>query len=157
VKVFRQFYKDNKDKLFGYILRRTGDYQLAADTMQESFTRCLERYDKKEPSVALLFTIGRNLLADNARKQKMTVPFDEELHARAHTPDPSLIREDSQLLLKAMAQLDQEDADILALVTSSDLSYKEISRISGISEANIKTKVHRTRLKLKKILSAGEL
>jgi RNA polymerase sigma-70 factor (ECF subfamily) len=56
-----------------------------------------------------------------------------------------------------MAQLDQEDADILALVPSSDLSYKEISRISGISEANVKTKIHRTRLKLKKILSAGEL
>lgn len=154
--VFRDFYKDNKDKLFGYLLRRTGDYHLAADTMQESFTRYLERYDTHELSVSLLFTISRNLLVDNSRRRKMTVPFDEELHDRADTQDHSLIREDSQRLLQAISQLDPEDADILSLVTGSNLSYKEISRISGLSEANVKVKIHRSRQKLKKILSAGE-
>jgi len=157
VNSFREFYRTNKDKLFGYLLRRTGDYHLAADTMQESFTRYLERYDKTELSVALLFTISRHLLADNARGQRMTVPFDEERHDRIQGQDPSLIREDSQHILQAIAQLAPEEADILALVTGSNLSYKEIAKINGMSEANIKIKVHRSRLKLKKILSAGEL
>ena len=154
--IFRQFYTDNKDKLFGYLLRRTGDYHLAADTMQESFTRCLERYDKNEPSVALLFTISRHLLTDNARRQRMTVPFDEERYDRIQGRDPSLIREESQQLLQAIAQLAPEEADILSLATGSNLSYKKISEIMGLSEANIKIKIHRSRLKLKKFLSAGE-
>jgi RNA polymerase sigma-70 factor (ECF subfamily) len=156
VNIFRQFYKDNKDKLFGYLLRRTGDYHLAADTMQESFTRCLERYDKNELSVALLFTISRHLLTDNARRQRMTVPFDEERYDRIQGRDPSLIREESQQLLQAIAQLAPEEADILSLATGSNLSYKKISEIMGLSEANIKIKIHRSRLKLKKFLSAGE-
>ena len=154
--IFRQFYKDNKDKLFGYLLRRTGDYYLAADTMQESFTRYLERYDKNELSEALLFTISRHLLTDNARRQRMTVPFDEERHDRTQGKDPSLIREESQQLLQAIAQLAPEEADILSLATGSNLSYKKISEIMGLSEANIKIKIHRSRLKLKKFLSAGE-
>ncbi len=154
---FREFYRNNKDKLFGYLLRRTGDYYLAADTMQESFTRYLERYDRNELSVALLFTISRHLLADNARRQRMNVPFDEERHDRVQGQDPSLVREESQVLLQAFAQLAPEEADILSLITGSNLSYKEISKINGMSEANIKIKVHRSRLKLKKILRAGEL
>lgn len=154
--VFRQFYKDNKDKLFGYLLRRTGDYYLAADTMQESFTRYLERYQTHAPSTALLFSISRNLLTDNARRQKLTVPFDEERHDRIADQDPVLIREDSRRILKAIAQLEPEEADILALVTGSNLSYKEIAQINGMTEANIKVKIHRSRQKLKKLLSAGD-
>jgi RNA polymerase sigma-70 factor (ECF subfamily) len=44
----------------------------------------------------------------------------------------------------------------LALAVSGVLSYRKIASIAGISEANVKVKVHRARLKLKKILNAGD-
>ena len=53
---FTSFYKKHKNRLFSYLLKITGDYYLAADIMQESFTRCLERYGN-ESSAALLYTI----------------------------------------------------------------------------------------------------
>ena len=45
--------------LFTYLMRMTGDYYLAGDIMQESFTRYLERYPKQVPNASLLFTIAR--------------------------------------------------------------------------------------------------
>jgi RNA polymerase sigma-70 factor, ECF subfamily len=154
---FKRFYQTNRDRLFGYLLRKTRDYHLAADITQESFTRYLERYDRHEPNVALLFTISRNLVVDNARGARGNVEFNEEIHDRVKGRDPALIREESQRVLIAMAQLEPEEADILALATGSNLSYKEISGLTGISEANIKVKIHRSRLKLKKLLTDDSL
>ena len=154
---FRDFYNDNKDRLFGYLLRRTGDYHLAADISQESFTRYLERYSKRELSLSLLFTIGRNLLYDNSRRQRPTIPYEEEQHGDDTDEESAfLIREESRRVLKALQQLDPEETDVLSLAVSSGLSYREIAEMTGTSEANIKVKIHRSRLKLKKILCKGE-
>lgn len=155
---FREFYNDNKGRFFGYLLRRSGDYHLAADTMQESFAKYLERYGKKEPSVSLLFTIGRNLLNDNCRRQRTVVPFEEDQHQGIFDEESAyLVREESRRVLSAMQQLAPEDADILSLAVSSGLSYQEIAELTDISEANVKVKIHRSRVKLKKILCTGEL
>ncbi len=155
--IFREFYNDNKDRFFGYLLRRSGDYHLAADTMQESFTRYLERYGKRDPSVSLLYTIGRNLLNDTYRKRRPVIPFEENQHTGTSDEESDyLVREESCRVLNAMQQLTAEEADILSLAVSSDLSYQQIAELTGTSVANIKVKIHRSRLKLKKILRTGE-
>ena len=50
-------------------MRCTADYYLASDIMQESFTRYLERYGQGSENPALLYTIGRHLIYDNARRR----------------------------------------------------------------------------------------
>jgi RNA polymerase sigma-70 factor (ECF subfamily) len=55
-----------------------------------------------------------------------------------------------------MQELEPEERDALSLVVSSDLSYREIARITGTSEGNIKVRVHRARVKLKRMLNTGE-
>ena len=56
---YREFYKDHKDGLFNYLMRMTGDYELARDLMQESFTRYLEHYkDKPQDANAWLRQFG---------------------------------------------------------------------------------------------------
>jgi len=153
VKTFQKFYTENKERLFGYLLRKTGNYHLAADVMQESFTRYLERYRDRERSPSLLFTISRNLLYDHARKNRHDTPFEDEQHGvDGNQENLYQVREESRQVLSALQQLDDEEQDILALVVSSGLSYREIAEMTGNSEANIKVKVHRSRLKLKKIL-----
>lgn len=153
---FTEFYKNNRDKLFGYLLRRTGDYHLAADILQESFTRYLERYRKRELNVSLLFTIGRNLLYDNSRRRRTTIPYNEQQGGAVKDEEAVfLVREESRTMLAALQQLAPEETDILSLVVSSDLSYKEIAELTGTNETNIKVKIHRSRLKLKKILRTG--
>jgi RNA polymerase sigma-70 factor, ECF subfamily len=150
---FRQFYIDNGDKLFGYLFRKSGSRHLAADLVQESFTRYLERYRHREQSLALLFTIGRNLFYDQMRLQKRFAPEEEIGHESVPGQEESYIaKEESSKVLAAMAQLGEDERDILALVVSSGLSYQEIADMRKCSLANIKVKVHRARQNLKKLL-----
>jgi len=125
--------------------------------MQESFTRYLEGYGKNSESAALLYTIGRNLIYDNARKQRRNAqlqldpdnPNDDHEHYL-------MVREQYRQVLSAMQTLQTDERDILALTVSSQFSYREISSIVGISETNVKVKVHRARAKLRQIIQAGE-
>jgi len=157
VRKFRAFYNKHKDMFFAYLMRSTGDYYLASDIMQESFTRYLERYGKDPQSAALLYKIGRNLIYDNARKQKRNAQLQSDQNNPVDDHEHYLmVREQYQQVLSAMQTLEAEQRDILALTVSSQLSYREISSITGISEANIKVKVHRARAKLRQIIQAGE-
>jgi len=154
---FQQFYTDNRDKLFGYLLRRTGNVSMAADLVQESFTRYLERYRNAAASPALLFTIGRNLFYDQMRSNRHTVVAEfVETGSAADQESRYLVDEQSRRLQQGMKQLDDADRDILSLVVNSGLSYREIAAIHNCSEANIKVKVHRTRKKLRKILEEDD-
>jgi RNA polymerase sigma-70 factor (ECF subfamily) len=138
-------------------MRSTGDYYLSGDILQESFTRYLEKYGKKGPNAALLYTIARNALVDGRRKQGRDLQlFDEQEHSK-HNPETHLaVREDYRRVLAAMQELAPEEKDVLSLVVSSDLSYREIARITGTSEGNIKVRVHRARVKLRNMMKPGE-
>ncbi len=138
---------------FAYLMRSTGDYYLASDIMQESFTRCLERYGKDPQSASVLYTIGRNLIYDNARKQKRNAQLETDQNNLIDDHEHYLmVREQYRQVLCAMQTLETDERDILALTVSSPLSYREISAVTGISEANVKVKVHRARVKLRKII-----
>jgi len=157
VKSYKTFYLENKDKLFGYLLRLTGNYQLSIDAMQESFTRLLSRYGSKEQSISLLFKIARNIIMDDARKNKQNQDTINSLQNNACDPENILlIKESYRRVLIAMKQLDKIERDILSLAVSSKLSYKEIADIVGISPANVRVKIHRARIKLRKNLALGD-
>jgi len=154
---FRAFYKKHRDRLFAYLIRSTGDYHLASDILQESFTRYLEKYGKRGASSALLYTIARNAVVDYHRKQGRDTPLIDEPEFSQPNPETHmLVREDYRQVLAAMQELGPEERDALSLVASGDLSYREISRITGTSEGNVKVRVHRSRVKLRKIMKPGE-
>jgi len=138
-------------------MRSTGDYYLAGDILQESFTRYLEKYGEKGQNPALLFTIARNAVVDGHRKQGRDLQFLDEQEHSQHNPESQLmVREDYRRVLAAMQKLAPEEKDVLTLVVSSDLSYREIARITGTNEGNVKVRVHRARVKLRKMMKPGE-
>jgi RNA polymerase sigma-70 factor (ECF subfamily) len=151
------FYKKHKDRLFAYLMRMTGDYYLSGDIMQESFTRYLEHYGKKARSVSLLYKIARNTLADHARKERRISPLEgDKEYSSCDQEHALMVREEYRRVLGAMQRLEKDEKEVLSLAVTGTLSYREIASIAGISEANVKVKVHRARLKLKKILQAGD-
>lgn len=138
-------------------MRRTGDYHLSSDILQESFTRYFERYGNKQQSVSLLYTISRNLISDAARKQGRITRLEKDTDTVSDGQENQLmVRLEYRRVLAAMRRLDDDERDLLALAVSSDLSYRQIAALIGTSEANVKVKIHRARLKLRKILQAGE-
>jgi len=156
IKKYRQFYEDYKTKLFRYLMFSCGDYEVSRDIMQESFTR---HYQHSRGSPALsptfLFTIARNALVDYQRHENNYSLIQD------YTPQPSqdletglILGEESQIVTDAFNKLSREDREILTLVVSS-LSYKQIGKIQGLSEENIKVRVHRARVRLREIINNG--
>ena len=157
VETFRTFFRTQRKKLFGYLMRLTGNYQLASDFMQESFVRYLEHYGPQTQNVSLLFTIARNLVWDNARKKTDNKEMENDIEDVTFNPEEQLlVRESYRNVLSAMQKLKKDQRDLLALTVSSDLSYREIANILGISETNVKVKVHRARILLKELLQTGD-
>ena len=150
---FKAFYNSYREKLFAYLMRMTGDYYLASDITQESFTRILSQYGKDSQSGTLLFTIARNAVLDHTRKKNRSVPLGDEKLDNTHDQEQlMLIRETYRQVLAAMQRLNKNERDILALVVSSGLSYRDIAKMTGNSEVYVKVTVHRARTKLKLFL-----
>jgi RNA polymerase sigma-70 factor (ECF subfamily) len=157
MEAFETFYKKQKGKLLSYLIRITGDYHLSMDIMQESFTRYLERYAKDTRNVSLLYSIARNYFLDHRRRDKRHHLLEEDQKDYSSDQADNLqIKQEYHQVLEAMKYLENDERGILALVLTGDLSYREIASIVGISETNVKVKVHRARVRLKKILKRGE-
>ena len=138
-------------------MRLTGNYHLSSDIMQESFARYLEHYGPQTQNVSLLFTIARNAVWDNTRKTTHNKEIENDIEDEAIDPEQQLlVRESYRNVLSAMQKLKKSQRDILALTVSSNLSYREIANIFGISETNVKVKVHRARILLKELLQIGD-
>ena len=155
---FGAFYSNHKNKLFAYLMRLSGDYDLSADIMQESFVRYIERYGQSDGNMPLLYTIARNAFLDTTRRKRNNYAIAEnEGDPAADQEHLLMVREEYRMVLSVMQKLEGSERDLLALVATSDLSYEEIGAITGLSKANVKVKVHRARLKLKKLLQEGEV
>ena len=154
---YKQFYETNKTKLFRYLMLRCGNYEVARDIMQESFTRHYQHSKNiTDASPAFLFTIARNALVDYQRHE-----YNYTL-IQNYAPRPSqdleadlVVREECQIVAAAFNKLPREDREILGQVVSG-LQYRQIGEILGLSEANIKVKVHRARVRLRDIIKNGE-
>ena len=157
IKKYRQFYEKYKNKLFRYLMFRCGDYEVARDIMQESFTRHYQHSrNSPEASPAYLFTIARNALVDYQRHENNYTLIQD------YAPQPSqdleadlIVHEKYQTVAKAFNKLSRADREILGHVISG-LPYRQIGEILGLSEANIKVRVHRARVRLRDIIQNGE-
>ncbi len=150
---YRAFYQKYKEKLFSYLMRMTGDYFLSSDILQESFTKFLEHYGADNNSVSLLYTIARNSVLDNARKKRRMETLDEQMiHSREDQERLYMIREEYRQVMECIERLSNDEREIISLATDSDLNYRQIAQIIGISENNVKVKIHRTRLKLRDMM-----
>ena len=153
---FTLFYKEFRQKLFYYLMRMTGDYHLSGDIMQESFARLLKHYGPDTPSASLLFTIARNAILDHARKKGRDVEMGCE------KPDPAqdsekllMVRQEYRRVLAALQRLEEGEREVLALVADNGFSYNQIAQITGMNAGNVRVKVHRARMKLKRLLEEG--
>jgi RNA polymerase sigma factor (sigma-70 family) len=151
------FYRDCRNRIFNYLMRLTGDYGMAGDIMQETFTRHLEHYGTDNREMPLLYRIARNLFTDEWRRRKHFTSGEMEGEEPSLDQEHRLmVRSEYRSVLSAMASLEEDEREILSLTAGGDLSYAEIASLVGISEANVKVKVHRARLKLKKLLKEGD-
>ncbi|MGE4466024.1 RNA polymerase sigma factor [Sphaerochaeta sp.] len=150
------FFEQNRQKLFAYLVRLSGDTHEAEDVFQDTFIRYAQTYpDQQNP--ALLFTVAKNIFLDGRRRHRFSEmpegfePIDEQ------TPESIVIYRQAQNRLKAaMNSIPQEERDLLAMAGAKGLKYDEIAKAAGISVANVKVRIHRARQRLRSLLEVSD-
>lgn len=146
----------HREKLFSYLMRMSGDYELSRDILQETFRRYLEHYSGSDGSPSLLYTIARNAFVDQTRRQARQAPLEgEPCDPRNDAEHRMLVRESYCGVLDALKALAPDEREILSLAISTDLSYREIATVMNLTVANVKVKVHRARQRIREILKGG--
>ncbi|WP_300670153.1 RNA polymerase sigma factor [Desulfoluna sp.] len=153
MKTFTPLYERYRTGLYHYLLKSSGNRELAADLAQETFVRCMGAYAAADVTPTLLYRIARNLFLDVVKKEAR-VRWEEEAEGvtRAEQESRLLMDEKIRGVFKALAGLVPEERETLLLVISGDLSYREVAAITETSEANVKVRVHRARRHLREIL-----
>ena len=152
-----RLYRENRERVLRFLLHLTGDVELARDLVQETFARYLSRYGRDSEQPGLLFTIARNAGLDALRRRRTSTLPERETADPRRDPEHQLIdRQEMDRVLAAIRRLDDTDRQLVALLATGTLSYREIGRLLDLSETNVKVRVHRARLKLKALMAEGE-
>jgi RNA polymerase sigma-70 factor (ECF subfamily) len=148
---FDELYRRWGRRLYGYLLRHTGDAAMADDLFQDVFFTVLRdrSYDPARGRFgAWLFTLARNRCLDQRRAE------DRKAHRRGDMPrivaaegedDPetSLVRDQQGSTVRAaMADLPEAQRQLLLLKQVGGLTYREIGELHGIPEGTVKSRLH---------------
>lgn len=136
-----------------------GDSDLAHDLAQDVFINvwsALPGYRAEASYKTWIYRIAVNtcLLQIRKAKNKVNVPLEAAIHrTESNTGNEQIEKE--RALYRAIGQLDELERIIIMMVLE-EVEYEEIARIIGITENNLRVKIHRTRSKLKTLIENGK-
>jgi RNA polymerase sigma-70 factor (ECF subfamily) len=147
--------------IFSFMVRHRLDRTTSADLTQEAFLKAFRSIDSFKPERASfktwLYTISYNLIRDNARRMDVRSRGAEELQ-RAHEAAPPTrshaeVVADSDEVERLLDLVDEEARGLLVLRFLQEVPYNEISEITGMPAATLRSKVHRALKRLQAQLS----
>lgn len=140
-----------------------GDAERARDVVQEAFLRLIGQDPAKVgPHVTeWLYTVCRNLAIDIRRKERRMGPLSDGDAASATSPAPppsARVEHDDALthVLRGLQRLPPNQQECIRLKFQSALSYKEISRVTGLTVTNVGFLIHTGLKTLRRQLTAEE-
>ena len=148
--LYRQYY----GAALLYVLSLCRDRALAEELVHDAFVKAYLSLPDDAPSFPFwLMKVCRNLWYDHARRRKFL--SDEPVPERidAATPETLLLqKEESAALWRAIHQLDAADRELLILHYFAARPVAELAALLGLTPAAARQRLHRARLKLRRIL-----
>lgn len=151
---FTAIVKRYKNVVFNIICKIIGDKQQAEDVTQEVFIKVfqsLNKFREESKFSTWLYSVTYNAAVSVARKTK-NKPLLFNAH-QAYVGDDELTYELDELgkeerlqcLEKVLRQLPVEDSLLITLYYIEDQPIAGIADITGLSQSNVKTRLHRIR------------
>ena len=142
-----------QDGVFRFILRMVGSRDEALELTQDAFVKAWQALPAWRPEAQFrtwLFSIASNTAMDSLRRRKAVefVALDEDYEVRNGGADPEAQLQAKQRLRAldaALRRLPHDQREVVLLREMEDLSYSEISRVLGISEGTVKSRLARAR------------
>lgn len=154
---FASLYQTYAPRVEAFVMRLTGDREVARDVVQETFLRAyrsLHRYQPKTSIVFWLLAIARNLVVSRARREKKLVPL-----AQAQwIPHPTTPLEEVdrawrlRRLAVAIRRLQPRERAALHAFYVEQQPIRAIAASWGTTENAVKLVLSRARRKLRSLL-----
>jgi RNA polymerase sigma factor (sigma-70 family) len=140
----------------------TGRIEVARDVVQDTFIRLCqaERAEIEAQVVSWLFRVCRNRALDVMKKERrMSYPGTERIEAEdSRASGPATIVETKQELgraLQALGTLPPNQQEVVRLKLQANLSYAEISQVTGHSVNHVGVLLHNALKTLRERLAEG--
>lgn len=155
---FARLVDKHKDMVFSIILKIVHSREDAEEVAQDVFLkafRSLGSFERKSRFSTWLFRIAYNAAITRSRRKKYEfIPLDDRLMANYSEDEIRLSAgqmdsEDRKMLIEsALNKLPGEDNLLITLFYKTGNSVEEISDITGLTESNVKVRLHRIRKRL---------
>lgn len=157
---FGALYSRHCDRLFNYVLRRSGSWDQAQDVVSLTFLEVWRRraelhFDDDRSFIACLFGITTNVLRNQYRTQRRHSEALARLRAESLGPDLADrvserldAEEHAHALLASTKRLPRTDRDAIALVVWAGLDYVQAAEALGVPVGTVKSRVARARRRL---------
>ncbi len=163
--------KRHQSKIYGFIYSKIADREITDDIFQDTFVKVIktlksQSYNEEGKFLPWVMRIAHNLIVDHFRKgKKMQMLRDTEefpifkiLSDNAPTIEGRIIMDQVELdLVKIIEELPDDQKEVLVMRIYQDLSFKEISDITGVS---INTALGRMRyaiLNMRKVIEKNQI
>lgn len=155
---FRTFYDRTSRAVWAYLVRVTGDRQLADDLLQEAyyrFHRASAQHEDEAHRRNSLFRIATNLARDAARRRRRSGPWEPLPEEPAGPVDGDACgrAERRTDLGLAMDRLKPAQREMLWLAYAQGMTHEEIAETVGVRTGSVKPLLMRARRKLAAMLS----
>ncbi len=139
-------------RLRRYARALTRNAQAADDLVQDCLERAWRKAHHWEPGTDLrawLFTLMHNLHVNSLRRNRP----DTEPMKRTDYQDPRPQTQDAALNLRdleqGLAQLSEQQREVLLLVCLEEMSYEQVATVVGIPVGTVMSRLHRARERLR--------
>jgi RNA polymerase sigma factor (sigma-70 family) len=152
---FAELYERTLPRVYGYVASLLRDRSAAEDVTAQAFERAYRKRKSYRPARgsidAWLFGIARNAALDELRKRKRRAVLEVEPEDTGSIPpeDQAEFALRREAVRAALASLDGQERDLIALKFAGGLSNGEIARVLRMSDSNVGTRLHRTITKLR--------
>jgi len=138
---FKKFFLSYKDKVYKYALLHLKEEDTAADLVQEAFSRIWKKWgelDGNKNPQSYLYTIAKNLVFDELRKQKVRVQFqldgiDVSRQVDNSNEESIRFKDLERVYREAIEKLPRARLEIFLLSKEEFLDNQEIADRLGIS------------------------
>jgi RNA polymerase sigma-70 factor (ECF subfamily) len=142
---FAELYDAIADRLYRFLLARMGSPECAADVLQATFLRLVEKrrnFRRVENPPAYVFRVAINEAtreqSKRQRQGKGRVPLIDS------TAEPSgLTSDESEVIAVALSKLDSQDRQLVELKTYGNLTFKEIAEALQLPPGTVATRYRR--------------
>jgi RNA polymerase sigma-70 factor, ECF subfamily len=163
--------KRHQSKIFGFIYSKTFDRDISDDIFQDTFIKVIKTlksnsYNEEGKFLPWVMRIAHNLIVDHFRKNKKMPMYreTEEFSIFSIMSDNSLNIENQIItdqvendLMRLVKELPEDQKEVLEMRIYQDLSFKEISELTGVSINTALGRMRYALMNLRRIIEKNQI